>query len=351
MRILMEKNGGFEIAGAYTDPRQALRELPRILPDVVFTDIEMPGLNGMELAREIRSISEGIQIVFVTAYEKYAVGAFAVNAVNYLLKPITAEALEVTARRLLKNLPEKPAPKTCRVLALGSLEVTGSAPVKWPTAKARELFACLLLERGREVDKWRLCETLWPDAPPQRVENRLYSTINRVKSALRAAGAAPAVFCDKGKYRLDPAAFSCDFWELDDFLHTPPAAGEDSAAAYEKVLSLHRGRLFEGEDYFWAVEPARRIEHGYVEGLKRCAEFYMEKFLYVRAENHLRAALRADPADEDAVVLLLRVCFFQKQKKAMSEVYTGFCRCLKKELGILPKPDTQQLFWSLFREL
>ena len=73
-------------------------------PDVVFLDIEMPGINGIELARKIANIDPEIQIVFVTAYEQYALKAFEVSAVHYLLKPLSQEKINEAVNRVHRVL-------------------------------------------------------------------------------------------------------------------------------------------------------------------------------------------------------------------------------------------------------
>lgn len=76
-------------------------------PDVVFLDIRMPGLSGMEVARKI---GKAAHLVFITAYDQYALDAFETGAVDYLLKPVQADRLELTIARLKEKLREKQSP-------------------------------------------------------------------------------------------------------------------------------------------------------------------------------------------------------------------------------------------------
>ena len=88
------------IAGAYQDPYKALESITETKPDVTFLDIEMPGLNGIELAKKVTKVSPETQIVFVTAYEQYALNAFEACAVHYLLKPITQKKINEALSRV-----------------------------------------------------------------------------------------------------------------------------------------------------------------------------------------------------------------------------------------------------------
>ena len=85
------------VCGEAKNGREALALIEEHKPDVVFLDIRMPGLTGMDVARKIGA---ACWVVFVTAYDQYAVEAFENEAVDYLLKPVTPERLEKTVRRI-----------------------------------------------------------------------------------------------------------------------------------------------------------------------------------------------------------------------------------------------------------
>ncbi|MBW3084905.1 Transcriptional regulatory protein YpdB [Austwickia sp. TVS 96-490-7B] len=100
-----------------TSGADALRALDATPADVVFCDINMPGLDGLELARVLGRFAERPQVVFVTAYEKHAVDAFEVSATDYLVKPIREERLYEAVRRVMAArhntapLPPVPTPE------------------------------------------------------------------------------------------------------------------------------------------------------------------------------------------------------------------------------------------------
>ena len=99
MRSLLRAHDDIEIVGTAGSVAAARKALESLRPDVVFLDVEMPGGTGLEL---LPSVPEGMQVVFVTAYEKYAVEAFAAAALDYLVKPVNPERLSETLRRLKK---------------------------------------------------------------------------------------------------------------------------------------------------------------------------------------------------------------------------------------------------------
>lgn len=94
-----------QVCATARDGLDAVRLVKELQPDVVFLDIRMPGLSGIEAARQIANLpSWRGEMVFVTAYDEYAVAAFEQGAVDYLLKPVTTDRLRVTVDRLLGRL-------------------------------------------------------------------------------------------------------------------------------------------------------------------------------------------------------------------------------------------------------
>ena len=91
-----------EVVGKFQFSTEALTAIPKISPDVVFLDIQMPEMNGLQLAEKLIEQEENLMIVFVTGYNQYALEAFQVNALNYLLKPVTHENIRKCISRLLK---------------------------------------------------------------------------------------------------------------------------------------------------------------------------------------------------------------------------------------------------------
>lgn len=103
----IRKTPSLELAGTFTDPVQAVSAMAEIKPDLVFMDIQMPDLNGLELAR---LIPEDTRIVFTSAFRQYAFESYEVEALDYILKPIRYQKfLEAVskAEKWMANRPEK----------------------------------------------------------------------------------------------------------------------------------------------------------------------------------------------------------------------------------------------------
>ena len=92
-----------------TSAASALNTILKLKPEIVFLDIDMPGKNGFELAEEIVNHNMNPAIIFVTAFDKFAVRAIRHSAFDFLLKPVDPDELRLAISRYKKNKPEKPA--------------------------------------------------------------------------------------------------------------------------------------------------------------------------------------------------------------------------------------------------
>jgi two-component system response regulator LytT len=101
---LLGRMGGVEIIGHAGNGVEALGTIARLQPDLVFLDVQMPGLTGFEVARRLLDTQASSEIIFVTAYDQHAIEAFEVNAVDYLLKPVEQARLAVAVDRARRRM-------------------------------------------------------------------------------------------------------------------------------------------------------------------------------------------------------------------------------------------------------
>lgn len=101
---LLSQDGAVEVIGQADNGVAALALLDDLEPDIVFLDVQMPGLTGFEVARQVARRPTAPHIVFVTAFDQYALDAFQVNAVDYLLKPVDVTRLEQALTRARRRI-------------------------------------------------------------------------------------------------------------------------------------------------------------------------------------------------------------------------------------------------------
>lgn len=113
LRFLLDEAGGVEVVGEAGNAVEALQLIKAIPYDVLFLDIQMPGLTGVQLAAALTSLSKPPAIIFVTAHSEHAVNAFEVNATDYLMKPVELPRLKQAIARLIPLA--EPTPKVERI--------------------------------------------------------------------------------------------------------------------------------------------------------------------------------------------------------------------------------------------
>ncbi|MGZ3865640.1 MAG: LytR/AlgR family response regulator transcription factor [Bacteroidia bacterium] len=113
LKSLLAEHKDIEIIAECTNAAEAKEKVAALKPDVVFLDIQMPGKNGLELAQELTPVPE---LVFITAHDEFALRAFEVNALDYLLKPIQPERLQEAIKKLMSKEEGEPMSEEFRTV-------------------------------------------------------------------------------------------------------------------------------------------------------------------------------------------------------------------------------------------
>lgn len=166
-----------EVCAVADDGIQALRQLELHSPEILFLDVEMPGISGLEVAKRA---SERSHVVFVTAYDKYAVSAFEQGAVDYVVKPFDAARLADTVRRLKKRVDSTPANLEGLLRNLAERLGNGREYVRWITTSQGDELRLITIEEicyFRSDNKCTLVVTA-------ETESLIYRSIKELAEAL-----------------------------------------------------------------------------------------------------------------------------------------------------------------------
>jgi two-component system LytT family response regulator len=135
LQLRLDKYEDVKIVGQCSNGREALAAIPELCPDLVFLDIQMPGIDGFDVVRQIQGDDMPL-VVFATAFDQYAIKAFDVHAVDYILKPIDDDHLSRALQRARVQLAQKSDANDKQRLLDVISDITGKAPVemeKWLT--------------------------------------------------------------------------------------------------------------------------------------------------------------------------------------------------------------------------
>ena len=126
LRLRLEQMDGVEVLGECKNGREALNAIVELAPDVVFLDIQMPGMSGFEVIRNIQQDDMPL-IIFVTAFDEYAVEAFDMHAVDYLLKPLDDDRLKASVERARQHFAQQGAISDKQRLLELVISITGKS--------------------------------------------------------------------------------------------------------------------------------------------------------------------------------------------------------------------------------
>ena len=192
--------------------------------DVAFLDINMRGIGGLGLAEKLMEINPCCKIVFCTGYEEYAVSAFQLHVSGYLMKPITAEAVQKEIDHIKGFSPEE---KLLTVNCFGNFEVLyNGESLPFKRKKAKELLAVLIDRNGAGMTAKQICAILFPDdTNDARNAAYLRQLVLDLKNTLKTVHKEDVLQHDTPYYRINTDLVQCDYFS---FLETgkPQFRGE-----------------------------------------------------------------------------------------------------------------------------
>ncbi|MDQ0877715.1 two-component SAPR family response regulator [Paenibacillus sp. V4I3] len=212
---MLDKLPGVHVAGAFTDALSAASFLSENADiGLAFVDISMKGENGMEFAAKLGASDSLMHVVFVTSHKDFALEAYELSVMDYLVKPVSQERLKRTVHRGFTNWralhsPSLQAPASQNqgrivITALGDIVVSNEAGrVKWISRKCTELFAYLLFYRGSRISRSRLIKDFFGGMDQVNAENYLNTTVYQLRKSLEPFGMREALRSENDGYALE----------------------------------------------------------------------------------------------------------------------------------------------------
>ncbi|MFC4599836.1 response regulator [Cohnella hongkongensis] len=317
---------------SYTRAAAAIQAMKESRPDIVLLDIQMPGLSGLEAARELRQTASGCAVVFVTAHAEHAVEAFGLAAFDYLLKPVDPERLRQTLERIWERKQPKTEPGAERtdIRLFGSLRVAGpSGQVKWRTFKSSELFAYLYL--NREVSQDRIIDDLFLDGRTDNTKAYLHTSMYQLRKSLAAAGLSEQlkISFDKQSYRLESINLNSDIEHFEQIADSSSPGKE----ALFKAVNLYGGGLLEGMNSLWLAERRERSRRQFIAMAARLVELLQSERGWRQAlEIVLRLHLH-DPLNDSLALHVARLYVELGQRRLADEYIQRYLKRYYDELG------------------
>lgn len=349
------------LIGRYTDPRQALAGIALEKPEVVFLDIEMPEINGISLAEKIQVFAPRTNIVFVTAYREYAIQAFELNAIDYLLKPIQKERLEKTLQRLAHDKPEPEAKNKQRALEqicmLSSLrfqlagDERNQLEVKWRTAKAKELFAFLLHHRQKPIRKDHILDVIWTGSDPEKSVAQLYSAIYQLRKLMEKLALPLTINSHNNSYILDlqGTPVDADIWEQR--LLASELITKENLPQHLAVLEAYSGDYLAEHAYLWAEAERERLRALWLHHATKLGAYLKESGETTAALAIYRMIQERYPYMEDTSFMLMQLYDRLGDRNSVIRCYKKIVAMLKEEYDTDPSEDIQTWYDEWIKQI
>ena len=225
----------FEIVGKFTDPHEAIEYAASHVVDFALLDIDMPGMNGMELARKLRELRQDLIIVFATAHPKFAVDALKMKADYIIFKPFDREDIADVCERA--KLLRRRQRKRFYFHTFGAFDMlVDGGPIRFRSNKAKELMALCISREGHPVSIHEMVECLWGEDAADGAGYR--RTIKELADTLRDYAAEELLIRSRGSLQVRMELVDSDYQDFID-------GDEDAICQFQGVFM---------QQYSWA-EP------------------------------------------------------------------------------------------------
>lgn len=185
-------------------------------PDVAFLDIEMSDMNGLELARYMKTICPNVNIIFVTGFSQYALDAYKLRPSGYLTKPVTKEDI-IQEMQNLRCPPRRTQPaKPVFVRCFGSFEIRHQGEnIPFARAKSKEILAYLVNRQGSAASMREIADALWEDGIYDRSRQKQLAVLrHELMKTLKEYGISTILQVSHSSLAIVPEAFDCDYYMM-----------------------------------------------------------------------------------------------------------------------------------------
>ncbi|NQX47054.1 response regulator [Paenibacillus tritici] len=336
MQELLLQCEGISSVLAYDNPREAFAAAAELKPDVLFLDIQMPELSGLAFAEKLLPFSPDTEIVFVTAYRNYAVEAFDLAAVDYLLKPVDPSRLLKTWNKLLSKrtapVTAGPSPKTPAFRLLGDNELTGPhGSVKWRTHKAQELFAYLWIHRQGSVSV--ILNDVFPQWNYEKGKQYLHTTVYQIRTTLKKALLENHIELtfDRENYRLESRGIEGDTERFHDAATL--ALQHNQLEPMREAAALYTGDLLRSLDSLWVYSSRDKYRRLYLKLLEQLTVELLQAARPYEAEDYAVRLTELEPLEESYTLRLISLYYEIGKPLRAQRTFTQFRDFYTAEMG------------------
>lgn len=338
-----------DVIGTYTNPYEGRNEILARDVDIVFLDISLPELNGIELAEQLLEQKPHLCIVFVTGYHEYAVTAFELNAVDYIVKPVQMDRVAKTMDRLRSRIASRPKEvmephRNIRMTMFRQVMIEQPneqgqfALLHWRTTRAQEIFIYLLQHRGQLVRKSALIDMLWPEFDMDKAYPQLYTAIYHIRKTLEPYDTRFQITNTTEGYVLNIEGVQLDIEEWENWFMSNPSVSAESIEGHIEMMKLYTGDYLQEYDYWWAEGERQRLKELWLSVSLSMAEWYVDQERIDEAILCYFSIQRQHSLEEKAYFSLMKIYALQDNPAQVHRQFSLLCQVFEDEMGEEPSP-------------
>ncbi|WP_127594462.1 response regulator [Paenibacillus lautus] len=338
-----------DVIGTYTNPYEGRNEILARDVDIVFLDISLPELNGIELAEQLLEQKPHLCIVFVTGYHEYAVTAFELNAVDYIVKPVQMDRVAKTMERLRSRIASRPEEimepnRNIRMAMFRQVMIEQPneqgqfALLHWRTTRAQEIFIYLLQHRGQLVRKSALIDMLWPEFDMDKAYPQLYTAIYHIRKTLEPYDTRFQITNTTEGYVLNIEGVQLDIEEWENWFMSNPSVSAESIEGHIEMMKLYTGDYLQEYDYWWAEGERQRLKELWLSVSLSMAEWYVDQERIDEAILCYFSIQRQHSLEEKAYFSLMKIYALQDNPAQVHRQFSLLCQVFEDEMGEEPSP-------------
>lgn len=355
MKRMLSSIEGIELVGSFQNAAEAITFIEKHDIDLALLDIQIANDDGIELARHLRLTNTDLDIVFTTSHSDYAIEAYDVYPLDYMVKPISRLRLIQTINRAVdrrshssdkSNQSAEASISKLKVRTFGCFEVNSEhqGSVKWISKKSEELFAYLIVHRGQSIAKIRIIEDVFSDMSYKSAEMYLNTAVYQLRKALLSHGFKEIIITGQEKYRVEMSHLNVDFIAFDYEVAKLSDINDDNADIAIELEKRVSGELFEDQSFVWAAMERENINVLYQSFANHLANWLFAHKRYPEAIQIVRKLVSRNEFDEKSNQLLLKIVGALGDKQSLHSYYYDYVQLLEKELSLQPSATMQQIY-------
>ncbi len=342
-----------QVVKTFTRVETFLQELPALEFEAIFLEVKLNELTGLEVADIIKTDRPHVSVIFITSHQEFALQAYDIGGLDYLLKPINHARLEKAIARIeheysIQQLIQKASKTMLNVQCFDQFAAySNNSLIAFKTEKTKELFVYFILHPNIPIHRDYLIEILWPDLDYVRAKSNLHTALSYLRKTLSNIGYANCIVFSNKYYIFEKPSILCDLYDFqryyDDFLKQE----FPHISLINQCLSIYKNGLLIFDDYEWATAYKDKLTKSYIDLLEKGFQASVLTDT-TKALDFLNSLLDFDPYNEQKLEHYLHTLINAGLYEQAYRVFQDYEQKLKEDLALTPSSTLLEITNKFF---